>query len=185
MRRLPPRPFLDDIVRTALWIWLGLHVAFAIGGAQIVVSPVVSVALLAILVGLGHLDRSSRGMTLLLANLGFSPRQMALLVLGKLCTSMAPRVTSATAPNPRRRRGAVNHDHVSSSHSWCWAQGGYAADSSSLLLAVATATTRRPLPTQRTLRGGPVRSSPEPRKTPERGPLHYYHGLLGLRGAGW
>lgn len=69
-------------MRTTLFIWVGLHVAFAIGAEDpAVLSPVVAALLLVLVVVVGHLDRASRGMTLLLANLGFSSRFVGVLVL--------------------------------------------------------------------------------------------------------
>ena len=82
MKLLPPEPLLRDLVRTTLWIWVGLHVAFALGGGGAgALSPLVGSLLLAIVVMLAHLDRASRGLALLLANLGYSSRRIGLLVL--------------------------------------------------------------------------------------------------------
>ena len=83
---LPPQPLLGDIVRTTLVIWVGLHIASAIGGGGVagnplVPAPAVEAILLALVVVFSHLDRSSRGLTLFLANLGFSPVRVGLLVL--------------------------------------------------------------------------------------------------------
>jgi len=80
--RLPPQPFVGDVVRSALWVWLGLHVAFAFGAENpAALPPVVVVALLALVVVVTHVDRRARGLSLFLANLGFSPRRMSVLVL--------------------------------------------------------------------------------------------------------
>jgi len=86
VRLLPPQPILGDVVRTTLVIWVGFHFAFAIGGggqggSPLALAPVVAGVLLALVVGASHLDRSSRGVTLLLANLGFSSAKVALLAL--------------------------------------------------------------------------------------------------------
>jgi hypothetical protein len=71
------------VVRTTLWIWFGLHVAFAIGaGGPSALSPAVAGTLLVLTVVMSHLDRASRGLNLFLANLGFSGRRLALLVVG-------------------------------------------------------------------------------------------------------
>jgi len=78
------------VIRTTLWIWLGLHLAVAIGGGNPgALSPVVACALLAVVVLLSHLDRASRGLNLLLANLGFSRRDVGLLVLAIAGTAEA------------------------------------------------------------------------------------------------
>lgn len=90
MRRLPPPPLLGDVVRTTLFIWVALHVAFAIGAqSPRAVSPPITATLLALVVLIAHLDRKSRGLSLLLANLGFSPRGVALVVLGVAGTAEA------------------------------------------------------------------------------------------------
>lgn len=82
MRLLPPQPLLGDVVRTTLWIWFGLHVAFAIGGGSpAALSPVAAVVLLILVAVVSHMDRASRGLNLLLANLGYSGRGLGLLVL--------------------------------------------------------------------------------------------------------
>ena len=66
---------------------------------------------------------------------------------------------------PRRRgRAAPSRRHVRSCQPWRWAHGGFAGDTSSLLLAMSAATTRRLVLTQRTLRGDPVRSCADQRK---------------------
>ncbi len=57
--------------------------AFAIagGGQGFAVAVVVALALVPLVAVLVHLDRRSRGLDLLLANLGFSPRWLNALVL--------------------------------------------------------------------------------------------------------
>ena len=82
-RLLPPAPFFRDLVLTSLWFWVGLRVASAIGGGfSGLRSPVVAVPLVLLVGLLAHLDRKSRGLGLLMANLGFSWRRLTLLVLG-------------------------------------------------------------------------------------------------------
>jgi len=89
VRLLPPQPLLGDIVRTSLVVWVGLHFAFASaivwgaeGGSPLALSPVVAAPLLVLVVVIAHLDRTSRGLSLFLANLGFSSRAVGLVVLG-------------------------------------------------------------------------------------------------------
>ncbi|HSG07413.1 MAG TPA: hypothetical protein VLA36_03580 [Longimicrobiales bacterium] len=86
MRLFPPQPFLGDVVRTTLVIWVGFHFAFAVGGggpegSALALPPVVAGVLLALVVGASHLDRSARGVTLFLANLGLSTAKVSLLAL--------------------------------------------------------------------------------------------------------
>jgi hypothetical protein len=83
MRILPPAPLLADLVRTTLWIWAGLHLAFAFAGVGSTgpMAPVTIGMLLGLAVLFVHLDRKSRGLDLFLANLGFPGRHLGILSL--------------------------------------------------------------------------------------------------------